>query len=61
MVTDESSQNDFARSTWSKEGISYKHVTRKTKPQLHAKQVGKNRPELGRGRGGIRYKNPTCC
>ena len=31
MLTDESSQNNFARSTQSKEGINYKCVTRKTK------------------------------
>ena len=32
------------------------------KPQIHGKQVDKNRPWLGRGRAGIKYKKtPTCC
>ena len=30
----------------------------KQKPQIHGKQVDKNRPRLGRGRAGIKCKNP---
>ena len=31
----------------------------KQKPQIHSKQVDKNRPRLGQGRAGIRHKNPN--
>ena len=35
----------------------------KQKPQIHKKQVDKNRPRLGRGRAGIKCKKKTltCC
>ena len=33
----------------------------KQKSQIHGEQVDKNRPRLGRGRAGIKCKNPTYC
>ena len=45
-----------------KKMLDTKVLPEKQKPQIQAKQVGKKRPKLGRGREGIRHKKPsTCC
>ena len=42
-----------------KKTLDMSTLPEKQKPQLHVKQVVKNRPKLGRGREGIRCKKPN--
>ena len=58
MITNESCRSKFTGSAWHKENYSHKYAYRKPKPQIQEKQVDKNRPKLGRGRGGIQHKHP---
>ena len=45
-----------------KKTLDTKVLPEKHKCQIQTKQVGKNRPKLGRDRAGIKCKkNPTCC
>ena len=41
-----------------KKAVTTNMLPEKPKPQIHAKQVDKNRPKLGWGRAGIRCKKP---
>ena len=55
-ITNKSDRNNVTRSTWHKEKVRPKGITRETKAPDTSQTGSKIRPKLGRGRAGIRCK-----
>ena len=59
MIADKIKWSSITPGTWCKENIRYKHIIKKQKKVPQNKKIAENKSRLGKGRAGIRYKNPN--